>query len=263
MKKPIILSVANEKGGVGKTTTALNLAAGLATAGKWPLLIDLDSQQNLSDYLGCDLSGRNRTISDLIYSAVAGQDVDLESCIQHNPEGLDYIPASKMLATAPSILSNDRDSGTVLQRILRQKETSRYDYIILDCRPALDLLVTNALAASDAVLIPVQAEKFAVDGLEGLLGTVSRIQKSLNPELHLLGVLITMADRRTNMAREVEKALRDTLKEKVFSAVIPRMIEAPVSTNNQRSLVNDPSSKLGVCYKSLAEEVIARGGTQS
>ena len=85
MKKPIIISVANEKGGVGKTTTALNLAAGLATAGKWPLLIDLDSQQNLSDYLGCDLSGRNRTISDLIYSAVAGQDVDLESCIQHNP----------------------------------------------------------------------------------------------------------------------------------------------------------------------------------
>lgn len=164
-----------------------------------------------------------------------------------------------MLATAPSILSSDNDSCGVLNRILRRPELSGYDYILIDCRPSLDLLVTNALAASDFVLIPVQAEKFAVDGLGGLPGTITRIQKSQNPGLRILGVLITMADKRTNMAREVEAALRNTLGDQVFDTVIPRMIEASVSTNDQRSLVGIPSSRLGQLNRELAEEVVKRG----
>lgn len=255
MCKPVIISVANEKGGVGKTTTTLNIGAGLTKAGKRVLLIDLDQQGNLSDYLGFDFS-RRPTISELIYSEVARQPLNPCDYIITNAEGIDYIPSSKMLATTTSILSNDRDSDTVLRRILRQPFFDKYDFILIDCRPSLDLLVVNALVASDKLIVPVQAEKFAVDGVGALLDTYERIRHNQNPELSIGGILITMCDARTNMAREVETLLRESFGDKVYKTVIPRLAEAASSTSAQKSLVETKNSRLGKKYMEVVGEII-------
>ena len=255
MSKPIIISVANEKGGVGKTTTALNVGAGLNKLGKKVLLIDLDQQGNLSDYLGFDFSNRP-TISELIYAMVARQPLNPDSFVLTNAEGIDYIPSSKMLATTTSILSNDRDSNTVLQRILSEPFFEKYDYILIDCRPSLDLLVVNAMVASDKLIIPVQAEKFAVDGVGSLLDTYERIRQNQNPALTISGILITMSDARTNMAKDVDAVLRDTFGNKVFQTVIPRLSEASKSTSEQKSLVETKNSKLGKLYIKVVEEIL-------
>ncbi|MEG0491512.1 MAG: ParA family protein [Hydrogenoanaerobacterium sp.] len=254
MSKPIVISVANEKGGVGKTTTTLNIGAGLNKAGKKVLLIDLDQQGNLSDYLGFDFS-TGPTISELIYSEVARQPLNHSAYILTGAEGLDYIPSSKMLATTTSILSNDRDSDTVLRRILSSSYFDKYDFILIDCRPSLDLLVVNALVASDKIIIPVQAEKFAVDGVSALLDTYERIRHNQNPALSIGGILITMCDARTNMAKDVELLLRESFGSKVYSTVIPRLAEAATSTSAQKSLVETKNSRLGKKYMEVVEEI--------
>lgn len=255
MSKPIIISVAIEKGGSGKTTTTLNIGAGLAKAGKQVLLIDLDQQGNLSDYLGFDFSNRP-TISELIYSTVAQQSLDVSAFILTNAENIDYIPSSKMLSTITSILGNDRDSGTVLQRILRSPYFEKYDYILIDCRSTLDLLAINALVASDKLIIPVQAEKFAVDGVGSLLDTYERVRSNQNPTLTIGGILITMCDVRTTMSSEVEALLRENFGEKVFKTTIPRLAEAAKSTSAQKSLVDTKNSRLGKKYMEVVEEII-------
>lgn len=255
MNRPIIISIANEKGGVAKTTTALNIGAGLVKHNKRVLLLDLDQQGNLSDYLGFDFSA-HPTVSELIYSEVAHQPIDLATIIMFNDEGIAYIPSSKMLATTTSILSNDNDSGTVLCRTLSRPAFNVYDYIIIDCRPSLDLLVVNALVASDKLIVPVQAEKFAVDGIVGIMDTLNRVRTTQNPMLELGGILITMADTRTNMAREVEELLRGQFGDKVFKTVIPRLAEAANSTCSQRSLVQTKNSRLGQKYMEVVEEII-------
>lgn len=253
-----IISIVNEKGGVAKTTTALNIGAGLVKVGKSVLLIDLDQQGNLSDYLGFDFTVR-ATISELIYSSVAKQPFEAAEFVLQNNEGIAYIPSSKMLSTTTSILSNDNDSQGVLSRILSASYFAQYDYIIIDCRPSLDLLVVNALVASNQIIIPVQAEKFAVDGLVSLLDTYNRVKRTQNPDLAIGGVLITMADSRTNMSKAVETLLREQFGDKVFKTVIPRLAEASSSTTEQRSLVDMKNSRLGKKYMEVVEEMLTNG----
>lgn len=255
MKKPIIISIGIEKGGVGKTTTALNLGAGLQHFGKKVLLIDLDPQGSLSNYLGFS-AVQVPTISELLYDEVAGQPRDIGSIIRTSAEGLDYIPSSKMLSTAITILAADSCSQTVLRRALHKPNFLEYDYIIIDCRTALDLLTVNALTSSDRLIVPVIAEPFGLDGLTGILETMQLVQQTQNPSLQLGGILITIADMRTTIAKEVETLLRQHFKDKVFRAVIPRLAEAPKSTEEQRSLVQTKNSRLGAKYLEVVEEFI-------
>ncbi|MEG0854564.1 MAG: ParA family protein [Angelakisella sp.] len=256
MKKSIIISIAIEKGGVAKTTTALNLGAALHCLGKKVLLIDLDPQGSLSSYLGYDFSPAI-TMNELIYNEVANQPYEIGKIIRTNAEGLDYIPSSKMLSTAITILgAAGALSQTVLYRILHRPELSVYDYIIIDCRTSLDLLTVNALAASDKLIIPVQAEPFGVEGLAGVMDSMSNVCRSQNSSLTLGGILITMAATRTTMAQDVEQLLREKFGSKVFKTVIPRLSEAPKSTADQRSLVQTKNSRLGAKYLEVAKEII-------
>lgn len=247
-----VISIANEKGGVGKTTTTLNIGAALSALGNKVMLIDLDQQANLSDYLGHTEQGGN-TISEALYFKTANLQMDYSSLVRKNEEGVWFIPSSKMLASITSVLSNTANSQEILKDILADSYFSQFDYILIDCRPSLDLLVVNALAASDSIIIPVQAEKFSFDAVKSTIDTIKRTN---NPKLKLEGLILTMVNKRTNMAKAVEDALRTQYGDKVFKTIIPRLTEATNSTFEQRSLVSDKSSVLGKAYMEIAKEIV-------
>ncbi len=257
-KKTKIISIANQKGGVGKTTTALNLAAALKQKGKNVLLVDLDPQSNLSEYLGYQHNLTKATISILMSNMVNGCHMNAAHSIYHNSEGLDYIASDIQLSSAEIFLINAMSRETVLKRILEQKELNEYDYIIIDCLPSLGILMVNALATSDYVIVPVQAQKFALDGISLFLNAFSMIKNNLNPQLELMGVLITMYDN-TNMAKAVMQSLKNKFPDKIFNTVISKSVEATNSTYMQKSLVSQNKSKLGKQYIALAEECLKRG----
>ena len=256
MKKPKIISVANQKGGVGKTTTALNIAAGLVKVEKRVLLIDFDPQGNLSQYLGYEPDDRP-TIGDLMSRAVTGTATPLTDAIRRSPEGIDYIPSNISLSSADFFLITAMSREQVLKKVLSDPAVQAYDYVIIDCLPSLGILLVNALAASDSILIPVQAQKFALDGLDLLLGIYKMVKSNINPGLQIDGVLLTMADN-TNMSKAVGAALADRFKEKVFGTRISRSVEATNSTYEQKSLVAKKSSRLGKEYLAVTSELIAR-----
>lgn len=253
-----VISIANQKGGVAKTTTAMNLAAGLVRKGKTVLCIDFDPQSNLSDYLGYKAQDNLPTISELMVATATMQRIDVGLAIRHNDEGIDYIPASIMLSSADVFLSQVMCREQILKRILSVPEIQSYDYVLVDCLPSLGILLTNALTASDAVLIPVQAQKFSLDGLSQLAQVIDMVKTQINPQLAICGVLLTMADN-TNMSRAVEEALHGMFGDKVFSTKIRRSIEAANSTYEHRSLVSRPKSKLGSEYMAVVEELLERG----
>lgn len=253
-----VLSIANQKGGVGKTTTAVNLGAALAAMGQRVCLIDLDSQRNLSHTVEVDGHG-NRSIADLIYNHVSGIDYDPEQWLLHNErEHLDYVQASTMLATAPSILATSDNSSLVLSEILHSPVFAGYDYILIDCRPALDLLAVNALAASDAVVIPVEPESYAVDGLADLFASIERTRKTVNPQLRVNGILVTRADSRRKLTHQMITDLREVFGTQVYNTVIPYLADAAKAASEQHSAVTINGSRLGNAYLELAKEVVAR-----
>ncbi|MET0017572.1 AAA family ATPase [Oscillibacter sp.] len=252
------MSIANQKGGVGKTTTAVNLGAALAAMGQRVCLIDLDSQRNLSHTVEVDGHG-NRSIADLIYNHVSGIDYDPEQWLLHNErEHLDYVQASTMLATAPSILATSDNSSLVLSEILHSPVFAGYDYILIDCRPALDLLAVNALAASDAVVIPVEPESYAVDGLADLFASIERTRKTVNPQLRVNGILVTRADSRRKLTHQMITDLREVFGTQVYNTVIPYLADAAKAASEQHSAVTINGSRLGNAYLELAKEVVAR-----
>jgi len=256
-KNTKIISIANQKGGVGKTTTALNLAAALKQKGKTVLLVDLDPQSNLSEYLGYTPDSSKITISNLMSNAANGNHMNTLDAIQRSKEEIDYIPSDIQFSSAELFLLNTISRETVLKRILEQSNLE-YDYIIIDCLTPLGILMINALAASDYVIVPVQAQKFALDGISLFLNAFQMVKSNLNPNLDLMGVLLTMYDN-TNMAKAVSETLKDQFGDKLFKTIISRSVEATNSTYSKKSLVSQKNSKLGKQYIQLANECLERG----
>jgi chromosome partitioning protein len=254
---PRILALANQKGGVGKTTTAINLAAGLAELGHRVLLVDIDPQGNSSTGLGIRPDARKKTSYDLVVDGVDLQDVVIDTGLPN----VMIIPANADLSSADlDIVSSERRSF-LLHDALRRPEMDSYgfDYILIDCPPALSLLTINALVACDSVLVPLQCEFFALEGLSQLMLTIRDVRRSANPALRIEGVVLTMHDRRNRLTAQVEADARSNMGELVLKTTIPRNVrisEAP--SYAQSVLTYDPGSKGAEAYRALAKEIADR-----
>ena len=249
------IACANQKGGVGKTTTVVNLASFLSRAGQRVLIIDLDPQGNATSGLGIDRRSLERSTYD---SMVDG--LDLRSVILTGVDDtVDLAPAAIALAGADVELANVSGRERRLQRLL-EPIRSDYDLVLIDCPPSLGLLTVNALTAADAVLIPLQSEYYALEGLTQLLATIDLVRDHLNPRLAIDGVVITMADARTNLSSDVETEARTHLGALVYDAVIPRSVRLSEAPSHGRSIATyAPDSKGGVAYAAFAAEFRARG----
>ena len=252
---PKIIAIANQKGGVGKTTTTINLAAALGEKGKRVLLVDLDPQGNASTGLGVEIEDRKMTTYDLLL-----EEVDLTEIIQETDfKGLFIVPATVDLSSADIELINNEKRSFLLHDALRQVQMDKYklDYILIDCPPSLNLLTVNAMIAADSVLVPLQSEFFALEGLSQLMMTIREVRQSGNKDLRIEGIVLTMFDRRNNLSLQVEKDARDNLGDLVFKAMIPRNVrvsEAP--SYAMPVLAYDTTSKGAEAYRALAAELI-------
>lgn len=250
-----IISVANQKGGVGKTTTTVNLGACLAYFGKKILLVDIDAQGNATSGLGIRKSDVEKDIYDILVNETLVKDVVLPS----SRENLWVVPATIQLAGAEIELTSQMARESRLKQAL-EKVKDDYDYILIDCPPSLGHLTINAFTASDSILIPVQCEYYALEGLSQLLNTVRLVQKHFNPELKIEGVLLTMLDARTNLGYEVVDEVKKYFRERVYKTIIPRNIRLSEAPSHGLSIIDyDARSRGAEVYLELAKEVLANG----
>jgi chromosome partitioning protein len=251
-----ILAVVNQKGGVGKTTTVVNLAAIMAARGKKVLLIDVDPQGNATSGLGFDKNHLNQTIYDVLIDHEPMQNAVYES----GRDNLHLCPANIELAGAEVELVGFVSRETVLKKAV-QNIKNAYDVILMDCPPSLGLLTVNALTAADGVLVPIQSEYYALEGLTQLMETLSIVKKRLNPSLTIFGVVVTMFDARTQLAHQVANEVRRYFGDKVFRAIIPRNVRLSEAPSFGKAILEyDPKSKGAESYDALAREVIRRMG---
>lgn len=253
-----IIAIANQKGGVGKTTTAVNLSAALAAAGKKTLIIDMDPQGNTTTGLGLDKNELEHTVYEVI-----SDEISFNECICPEViENLSLAPANRNLAGAEiELMTVDR-----MQYILKEKlqpAVENYEFIIIDCPPALGMLTVNAMTASDTVIVPIQCEFYALDGLTQLMYTIELIQKSLNPDLRIEGAVFTMYDARTNLSLQVVENVKSYLNQNIYKTIIPRNVRLAEAPSHGLPInLYDPKSVGAESYQMLAEEVIANGGKE-
>ncbi|MFV2051194.1 ParA family protein [Aliiroseovarius sp. YM-037] len=252
-----IIAVANQKGGVGKTTTAINLGAGLAKIGKKVLLVDLDPQGNASTGLGVDSDRRKFTTYDLLLGDTSLQDVVQKTELKR----LSIIPATTDLSSADIELYSNEKRLFLLHDALRQRAIDGFgfDYILIDCPPSLNLLTVNAMVAAHSVLVPLQSEFFALEGLSQLMLTIREVRQTANKNLRIEGVVLTMYDSRNNLSRQVENDARENLGDLVFKTVIPRNVRVSEAPSFAMPVLDyDPTSKGSQAYRALASELSKR-----
>lgn len=250
-----ILAITNQKGGVGKTTTCVNLAASLAATGRKVLLVDLDPQGNATTGSGLDKAHLKQTI----YHVLIGEK-SLKEVLQASAKGnFDVVPANRELAGAEVELVNEMARETRLKVALAEVK-EQYDYVLLDCPPALNLVTVNALTAANAVMIPMQCEYYALEGLSDLVNTIKKVRAHLNPTLEIEGLLRTLFDNRNMLAQQVSEQLARHFGDKVYETVIPRNIRlAEAPSYGMPALIYDRASKGAQAYLALADEIIKRG----
>ena len=250
-----IITIANQKGGVGKTTTAINLSACLAEAGQHVMLVDFDPQGNASSGLGLEREDFQRTVYDMLVD-----EAPIDACIIKNIQNnLDILPSDMNLAGAEIEFQEVDEKEKLLKECLG-KVKEAYDFIIIDCPPSLNILTINALTAADTVLVPIQCEYYALEGLNQVLKTVDLVKRKLNPQLELEGVVFTMYDARTNLSLEVVESVKNNLNRTIYKTIIPRNVRLAEAPSHGLSInLYDSRSTGAESYRMLAAEVMSRG----
>lgn len=257
-----VIALANQKGGVGKTTTTVNLGIGLARRGKKVLLIDADAQGNLTDSLGWhEPDNQETTLATMMGKIIMDEPISPMEGILHHEEGVDLLPANIELSAMEVSLVNTMSRETILRNYVDEIKKD-YDYVLIDCMPSLGMVTVNALTAADSVLIPVQAHYLPAKGMSQLLQTINRIKKNINPDLKIEGVLLTMVDGRTNLSKDISFILRRDFGDKlrVFRTEIPLSVRAAeISAEGKSIYTHDKNGKAAAAYGALTREVINSG----
>ena len=255
-----VIAIANQKGGVGKTTTTSNLGIGLAKQGKNVLLIDADAQGSLTASLGIREPDRLEiTLATIMASIINDEEIKPEYGILRHEEGVDFMPGNIELSGLETSLVNVMSRETVLRTYIEQQK-DRYDYILIDCMPSLGMITINAFTSADSILIPVQAAYLPVKGLEQLIKTIGKVKRQINPKLEIEGILLTMVDNRTNYAKDISSLVIENYgsKVRIFENSIPMSVRAAeISAEGVSIYEHDPNGKVASAYQSLTEEVLA------
>lgn len=256
-----IIAIANQKGGVGKTTTTFNLGAALASQGKRVLLIDADPQGNLTTYMGWTEDELSVTLNDLLINTLNDRKNNFDSYIKHHSENLDLIPSDIQLSSIEMTLVGAMSREYTMRNSIKELK-EKYDYILIDTQPALGMLTINALASADKVIIPLQPQYLAAKGMTQLLSTIIKIRQQINPNIKIDGIVLTIVDKRTNLTKDIYNQLQENYGSaiKIYDTQVPRAIKVAESTAHGKSIFTyDKKSKVAEAYSSLAKEVLIDG----